>query len=155
MSRHPETKLMSILLVLLYLLGSMLLVTLGAGAYSALRSNTDASDTRRMSLGYVANKLRSCDAEGMIRMETRDGIEMAVLTEENYEDCETLLYYYEGALRELFQLKDAGIEPMYGTVLTELKSFDFGFDGNCFRLMAEYPDGESGCLTVYLRAGGN
>lgn len=155
MSRHPETKLMSILLVLLYLLGSMLLVTLGAGAYSALRSNTDASDTRRMSLGYVANKIRSCDAEGRIVMENRGGVEMVVLTEEDYDDCETLLYYYDGALRELFQLKGAGIEPMYGTVLTELTGFDFGFEGNCFRLKADYPDGESGCLTVYLRAGGN
>ena len=155
MSRHPETKLMSILLVLLYLLGSMLLVTLGAGAYSALRANTDASDARRMSLGYVSNKLRSCDAEGMISMETRDGIEMAVLTEEGYEDCETLIYYYDGALREIFQLKGAAIEPQYGTVLAYLDGFGFGYEGDSFHLTAAYTDGSSESLTVYLRTGGN
>ena len=155
MRRHPETKLMSTLLILIYLLGSMLLVTMGAGAYSALRANTDSSDAARMSLGYVANKIRSCDAQGRITVEERNGIETLVLTEENYEDCETLLYVYDGTLREIFQLTGAGIEPEYGTVLANVSSFDFGYNGDHFDLTAEYADGSSRRLTVALRAGGN
>lgn len=155
MHRHPETKLMSTMLFLLYLLGSMLPVTLGAGAYSALRTHTDASDARRMSLGYVAGKIRSCDAEGRITIEERNGIETLVLTEEAYENCETLLYVYDGALREIFQTTGADIGPGYGTVLAEVDLFDFGFRADRFELSAVFPDGSDLSLTVALRTGGN
>ena len=154
MHRHPETKLMSTMLILLYLLGSMLPVTLGAAAYSALRAHTDASDARRMSVGYVAGKIRSCDASGRITLEERNGLETLVLTEEAYENCETLLYVYDGALREVFQTTGADIAPEYGTVLAEVSSFDFGFFKDRFELCAVFPDGSDLSLTVALRAGG-
>lgn len=153
MRRHPETGLMSITLILLYLFGSMLVVTLGAGAYSALRAQSDVSDAKRMSIGYVAAKIRSSDSAGRITIERRNGIEALVLTEEGYEDCETLLYVYDGSLREIYQLIGSDIEPEYGTVLAEVNSFDFGFRGDRFELNAIYADGEAVSLTVALRTG--
>lgn len=152
--RPGAGKLVSLILVLLILLSAMLLVTMGASAYSNIRNNTDAADAERMSLGYVANKVGSCDAVGGIRTENRNGIKTIVLSEEGLESCETLIYFYEGQLMELFKLTESEIEPQYGTVLANLSAFDFELTGDRLVLQATDRNGAESHMTVALMAKG-
>ena len=152
--RHGAGKLMSLILVLLTLMGAMLLVTLGASAYSSIRKNTDASDSKRMSLGYVANKIASCDTAGCVRAEERFGLPTIVLIEEGLEECETLIYFFEGQLMEHFKLTESEIEPQYGTVLANLSAFDFDCSPDRIVLTATENSGAVSQMTVALMAKG-
>ena len=140
MRENSLLRLVSFILIAVYLVSCMFLVTVGVGTYRSISETSEATDAKRMSVMYVTNKIRSANVSGAVRLEERNGLNTLVLDDSYIADCETLIYFYDGALYELFKFKDADIEPQYGTVITELNGFEFNAYGNTIQLTAVFED---------------
>ena len=131
--------LVSFTLFALYITGCLLLTTIGVASYKNIRAQSSEASNVRETLGYVVNKLRAGDIEGAVSVETRFDAPALVIKYEGGDECETLIYHYEGALYEMFRFTDSYIEPGFGTKLCEADSFEVTLE-----------DG-----IVYLSCGGN
>lgn len=127
---NRTVSLISFILFAVYTICCILLVTVGIMVYRNIGSQSASGDNMRLSLGYVANKLRSNDIANSVSIEKRDGTDMLVLKYEGEDDCETLVYWYDGYLYEMFKFTDNEIEPQYGTKLCALDRFDMALDGS-------------------------
>ena len=111
----------ALLLYGLFALLSLLLVLIGAQVYRSIVRQTEARSDTRASLSYVANKIRSAEEA---RLQTREGVPVLVLPEQAGEQTyETLIYFYDGLLRELFQREEDAFLPANGEELTPLQAF--------------------------------
>ena len=99
----------ALLLYGLFALLSLLLVLIGAQVYRSIVRQTEARSDTRASLSYVANKIRSA--------------EEARLEQAGEQTYETLIYFYDGLLRELFQREEDAFLPANGEELTPLQAF--------------------------------
>ncbi len=115
------------LLFLLYgmfSLFSLFLVVMGANIYRQVVASGRENTKFHTSYLYLANRIRmSSDSLDAIRVEQRDGIDMLVITEDfETTGLETLIYYYDGALRECVAAEDT-FAPEDGKKIVEAESF--------------------------------
>ena len=97
------------LLFLLIVILSVMIILLGKDIYSGINKDRAINYEKRVSLSYVANKIRQNDKADSISIDSLNG-ENAVVIKEVYDDAiyETWIYYYDNAIYEMFT--DEGIE---------------------------------------------
>lgn len=122
--RHTADTLFTILLLLSFGCFALLLTAAGAAVYQNSVSHLEENYTSRTAVAYVTEKLRQHDQQDSITLEVIDEIP-ALCLRETIEQSEfvTYIYYYDGALRELF-IKDT-ITPYAsnGTEIVKLAAF--------------------------------
>ncbi len=111
-------------LIIIFALFVFLVAMLGMRSYHKVVENADQSYQARSSILYVVNKLRSMDKEYTVAIEARDGIEVLVLKETiDNESYETLIYYEQGALREIFKKTDTDTDLSLGDEVVAVNDF--------------------------------
>lgn len=143
-----------LLLLLIYgsfALLSMLLTVTGAHVYSDIVSTGRENTQLRSSLSYAANKVRmSTRAAGTVRIEVEGGITVLVL-EAAAKGYQTRIYYYEGALRELYQAAEQPFWPDLGEKLMEVSEFQMEeTDAGHLVLRTEDSEGKTRSLHLYI-----
>ena len=145
--------LLSFVLLTVFIVSSMLLVVIGISAYK----NTDAAgseaDSIRMSLGYITNKLKAEDRQDAISIKDYMGVKAIAIKHEYEEECETLIYFYNGNLMEMFKFADSDIAPEFGTKLCELNGFNADIDNGLVTVEAVFTNGETGHTYIALKCG--
>ena len=122
--RHVVDFLFAAALFGVFLVSSVMVVAVGAGAYRSITGTAKEDSALRTSLSYVSEKLRQADSEGALSIGTvRDSISLALKQEYRGESYTTYIYEFDGSLCELFIRSDASTEPEYGTRLLELSDF--------------------------------
>ena len=122
--RHVVDFLFAAALFGVFLVSSVMVVAVGAGAYRSITGKAQEDSALRTSLSYVSEKLRQADSEGALSIGTvRDSISLALKQEYRGESYTTYIYEFDGSLCELFIRSDASAEPEYGTRLLELSDF--------------------------------
>ena len=102
-TRHSIDTLFTFLLLLSFLLFSLLVAGTGSMVYQNGTDSLNKNYTSRMALSYLAEKLRQHDHTDGVNVRELDDIPSLVLYEEqNGTHYCTYLYFYDGALRELF-----------------------------------------------------
>lgn len=88
---------------------SLMVILLGKDIYSSINEDRISNYEKRVSLSYVANKIRQSDKENNIRIENLNGIN-AIVINEKYDEAvyETWIYHYDNAIYEMFT--DEGVE---------------------------------------------
>jgi len=114
---------------------SVSVILAGSGVYENISGNIEANYNRRVSLSYLAAKIRQNDGNGNIYAEKKDGAEMLAVKETcNGDWYVTYIYYYGGYIREIFLELDEGgangktINFDLGDGEKIVKSGGFGFD---------------------------
>lgn len=127
---HAVDVLFAVALFTLFAILSLLLVLGGADSYRGVVRDTRQNNEARVSLSYVTNKVRAYDRAGAVRVEERDGIAVLVL-EEAVENTafQTLIYAYDGALRELYLRSGFVFHPENGTKIAGAERFLAETDG--------------------------
>lgn len=150
--QHSIETLFAVVLYGMFALLSLLLVLIGAQVYKRIVQNTEARGGIRASLSYVANKVRASDESGGVRLENRDGIDVLVF-EETVEDAtyETLIYYYDGALRELFQPSGTSFTPASGETLTAVTQFSMSEKNGLLIITAQNASEQPQTLHIWRR----
>ena len=92
---------MFLFLILVFL--SVMFIMLGKNLYSQINNDRASNYEKRVSLSYVANKIRQNDKKECIRIEMLNG-KNAVVISEVYDGAkyETWIYFHNNAIFEMF-----------------------------------------------------
>ena len=132
--KYTAIRLLPVLLILLFSVLSLMLVLSGAGVYKNTVENTRYNNQVRATLSYVSNKVRSADSS-TIRIEQRNNISVLLFTE-SIED-ETMIYVYDGSLREMFSRQGRTFHPENGTEIVPISSFEAKLENHLLSLRME------------------
>lgn len=141
------------ILFFVFALSGVLLVTIGLNVYKNIVLANDGNFELRTSLSYVATKIRQNDTLGKTSIKEKDGVTVLVMGEEvEGEVFETLIYHYDGYLRELYKEKDAEYELNYGFEIMEVEDFAIEeTEEGLLILKAENKAGDTQTLSISLR----
>ena len=154
---HSISGLFSFLLFLLFTACALLLIISGSKVYQNSLSHMEENFSSRTAIAYVTEKLRAYDTRGAISLTTVEEIPALCLRETTEEgEFSTYLYYYEGALRELFLRSSSAPSAQLGTAIVSLQSFSFTIEEglpDLIRLSACSGQGNVLESMVHLEAG--
>ena len=150
--KYAMDALFALILYGMFTLVSLLLVPIGAQIYRGVVQRTDDRSNVRASLSYVANKVRSSSSANL---ETREGTTVLVLSEQQEEQrVETLIYCYEGKLRELYQMEGKAFVPANGEELAAVSGFSIAQPADDLLMVtSKDADGREHTLHIQKRAG--
>lgn len=147
--------LVSILFIVgVFAVASLFLMNIGVGVYRNVVTANNDNFKLRTSLSYVATKIRQTDESGCVYMKKQDGVDLLVLEDEyDGELFQTLIYYYDGYLREHFMEKDGDFRLDYGLETFEIAEFEMEMaEENLFRMKASNLSGDSEEFSICLRS---
>lgn len=123
---HTIDLLFTFLLMLTFLLFSLLLAQTGATVYRKGADSLNETYTSQTALSYVTEKLRQHDCDGSVSLSSIDQIPALILSDDlEGASYRTYIYYYDGALRELFTRASTKVTPEMGSAIVELSGFHF------------------------------
>ena len=132
MNSKPTRHSIDTLFTFLLLLSFLLFLFCSRNRSIVYQNGTDSLNknyTSRTALSYLTEKLRQHDHTDGISIRELDGIPSLVLYEEqNGTHYCTYLYFYDGALRELFTQASNVPSADMGTVIAELSGFTFSVE---------------------------
>ena len=122
--RHAVSGLFSLILLLLFAFSTLSLVLLGSRIYKNGVSYLNRNYTTRTAVAYVTEKVRQHDEAGSIRLTELEGIPALLMEDEISGDTFlTYIYFYDGALRELFVRGSTDPAPDMGSRIVVLEDF--------------------------------
>ena len=126
----------------------------GADVYRKLSARDERSYDRRIAAQYLTTRVRQADRLGDVSVRLFEGEDALVFTEVIGEDAyETLVYCYDGYLRELFAAADGGLMPEDGEKVLAAQDLSIRQTGQLLEMKLTAPSGEVQELTLYLRSG--
>ncbi|WP_179237533.1 DUF4860 domain-containing protein [Sedimentibacter hydroxybenzoicus] len=103
---------------------SVMVILLGQNIYENINKDRADNYEKRVSLSYIANKVRQADKENSIRVEKSEDVQALVINEVYDEDYyETWIYYYNDGLYELFTGESIQFNPEDGMKIMNIDSF--------------------------------
>ena len=104
----------------------LMVLMLGASIYQNMTEISREQQDERTVLSYIRTKLRSNDDNGRIFVSEWNGINALIYEEElSGRLFNTVIYHYDGYVRELFSDPDLGLGPQDGTMIMPLDSISF------------------------------
>ena len=134
----------------------LMTLILGTNIYSTMQKTSNEAYYARTALSYITQKLRHCDSADCVEISEFGGSSALMLTElYNDVEYETIIYIYDGAVRELFCEKGVDFEPDAGGEIIKGKALSFDFVSDDL-IRVNYIDTQGGSSSVfaYLRSGG-
>ncbi|MCR4960277.1 MAG: DUF4860 domain-containing protein [Lachnospiraceae bacterium] len=151
--KHTIDILFVLILFCVFAFSVIMVLGTGAGVYSNIVDGMEANYDFRTSSAYLFNKVHRSDAGGNVRCGTFGDSDALLLLEEidNIYYC-TYLYYYDGALMELFTRYGQDIAPEYGTEIMKLDSYKLKqLSPSLYEFEIVSEEGESSVLYVHTR----
>lgn len=145
--------LFTMLLFLVFVLCALFTVLIGGKVYENINVRMEENYTSRVVLGYVANKVRQGDRDGMVDVRLIEGTQVLELREQiGEQNYVTMIYYKDGSVRELFTTENSGLSLADGLPVIECGGLEIKKDSNLLVIQTEGAEQESVWLT--LRSGG-
>ena len=139
-------------LLAIFVIGSLVLMNVGIRVYKNIVKNSGENFRLRASLAYVATKLHQYDQTDAITVEEKEGVPILVLWEQrNGKKYRTMIYAYDGALRELFQEESMEYALQDGLEVMDLDDFQIEKKDSQIACTATY-NSESETLQLTLRS---
>lgn len=141
-----------VVLCALFFLLAMGITLLGSGVYRGVVAAADRNYIQRTALSYLVNQIRRASSVEVGSFELSPALDLSAPEEEG--DYHTVLYVYDGQLRELYAQRDAGLTPADGTVILPLEELSITLNDGLITLTATQ-DGEpfSTCVAPRVSAG--
>ena len=132
----------------------LLVLLTGADAYRRLTERDQAAYDRRTCVQYVATRVRQADCAGGVSVSEFDGVPVLELHETiEGTDYVTLVYCYDGWLRELFAAADAGLDPEAGETVMEAQDLALSLEDGLLTVAVTDSRGTVNTLVLSLRGG--
>ena len=144
-----------VLLVFAVFMVSVLFVLLsGADTVQKLTNRDQRTYDHRTAVQYVAMRVHQADAAGVVTVEAGE-VPTLVLTEQiEGQPYQTRIYCYDGYLREMFCVADAGLSPEFGEEILPMEDFRVTRTGTLLQAEFLLTDGTAESLCLYLRSEG-
>ena len=142
-----------LLVFAVFVVSVMLVLLTGADVVQRLKERDDRSYEHRTVIQYLTTRVRQADENGMVSVRDFGGQDALVLgqliEDERYE---TLVYVYDGYLRELFVEAGLEIDAEFGEMILPVQSATFEDYGACVRANVVMSDGTPRSILLALRA---
>ena len=149
--RHTADSLFSLLLLLIFSIFTLLLAGTGAMVYKNSAAKLDENYTSRTAVAYVSEKLRQNDRAGAVSFTEVEGCSALALQEDvEGESFVTYIYFYDGALRELFMRASSQPSAALGTAIVKLADFAVTQEDAMMRVTAISPDGNENSILLHV-----
>jgi len=110
-SNHPTSIIFVLTLAGIFAASVLMVLMLGVSVYGNLQKTAEVQFQDRVSFSYVATKIRAHDRTNAIRVDEFAGSSALFLDDEFYgEEFTTIIYTYNGWLKELFTDKESTLE---------------------------------------------
>ena len=159
-NRHTIDVIFVLTLACAFAASILMVLMLGANVYGNIQRTADTQFNDRVSISYIMTKIRSHDAVGAVRTGEFEGSSALFLDQEFYgEEFTTVIYTYDGWLRELFtdlestRTENSWLTPDSGFPLIEVTYMSFGMmRPNLLTIDFIDTAGHSGQVFVNLRS---
>lgn len=141
-----------VVLCALFFILAMGITLLGSGVYRDVVAVSDGNETKRTALSYLINQVRRSWSVGVGSFEYLPALE---LTDSGESDYHTVLYVYDGQLRELYAEKDSGMKAEDGVAILPLDRMELTLEGDLLTITVTAEDGEVCSASVTSRMGVN
>jgi hypothetical protein len=113
------------LLFLTIVILSFMMILAGKNIYNNINEDRKSNYDVRVTLSYVANKMRQADRNDGIEIREING-NNALVIRETYDDAdyETWIYYYNNSLYEIFTDEGSEFEMIDGNEILKVEDFD-------------------------------
>lgn len=113
------------LLFLIIVLLSVMIIILGKNVYSNINDDRASNYEFRVSLSYIANKIRQADKEDAVSIKDIDGTP-AIVINETYDglNYETWIYYYDNYINEILVDEGTLFNLSDGMKVLEVENFN-------------------------------
>lgn len=123
---HTMSGVFVFLLIGVFAVASVILVLTGVKVYRSVTDSAAANADYQLAISYLRNKVHTYDHQNGISIREMDGLQALSLAEiYDGEKYETYIYFYEGALYELFIDAGTDFDPELGERLTEVQAISF------------------------------
>ena len=152
---HSIPSIFLFLLIGLFAVSALTLTLIGTRVYRSVSDTAAGNVDSQMILSYLGNKVRAYDSEGGVKLSTRGGLSVLCLHEDiNGKPYETVIYSYQGTIRENFMPANETFIPENGEILTEVSDLRFSvLSQNLLETIVVMPDGDTLTLRMALRTG--
>ncbi|OUN05300.1 hypothetical protein B5G43_13505 [Flavonifractor sp. An92] len=148
--RSLRTALVVVLCALFFVL-AMGITLLGSSVYRGVVAASDRNYTQRTALSYLINQVRRSPSVGVGSFELCPALDLGGSGEE--ADYHTVLYVYDGQLRELYTQRNSGLTPADGTAILPLEDLQVALENGLITLTVTTEDGKSYSASVAPRVG--
>ena len=132
----------------------LLVLLTGADAYQRLAQRDQRSYDCRTAQQYLTTRVRQADCQGGITIEQFGGTcALAVHEQIDNEDYQTLIYCYDGYLRELFVQTDGDFSPADGEKVLQAQSLSVRWQDRLLVVELTDPSGQTQPVILSLRSG--
>lgn len=150
---HTSRGLRSALILILcglYFVLAMGITLLASGVYRDTVESADRNYAQRTALSYLINQVRRSDTDGSVAVGSFGESDALVLRDGPYV---TILYCYDGQLRELYTEEGSGLTAQDGLPILPLASLTLSFTESGISITATDQDGAAYSAVVLPRCG--
>lgn len=113
------------LLYLIIVILSVMIISLGKNIYDNINKERNTNYELRVSLSYIANKARQSDKQNSVEIKGLHGVNALVINEVfDEEKYQTWIYFYDGAIYEMFTDEENPFELSDGMKVVEADMFN-------------------------------
>lgn len=156
MKQIKKANLTSVLVLLVFALFAVCIMQVlltGAQVVQDLTRGDQTNYLHRTAVQYVTMRVRQADEGGMVDVRRMEDREVLVLSEEiEGSRYETLVYYEDGYLREMFCPAGSGIPLEFGEEILELEDFSAEKQDSLLTVRLQMTDGTQQNMILHLRA---
>jgi hypothetical protein len=151
-SGQPVQFLFTMLLFFVLTVCSVFTISIGAKVYKNIDARMNENFTETTALSYISNKVKQADESGAISILTMENIQLLKIEQEYYDvKYDTLIYFKDGNINELFVSKDSQYTLDDGVRIMEGKGLSFSMLEN--NLLKVETTGENGnSISLALRS---
>lgn len=122
------TDVLALMVFAVFALCTLLVLLISARIYQNLTDAGEAQFDRRTAARYITTRVHQAEA---VAVEDFEGCPALVILEEtDTETYQIRIYFYEGAVRELYCEASAKLLPEDGEAILPAKSLDFALEGH-------------------------
>lgn len=148
--RSLRTALVVVLCALFFVL-AMGITLLGSSVYRGVVAASDRNYTQRTALSYLINQIRRSPSVSVGSFELCPALDLGGSGDE--ADYHTVLYVYDGQLRELYTQRNSGLTPADGTAILPLEDLQVVLENGLITLTVTAEDGRSYSASAAPRLG--
>lgn len=148
--RSLRTALVVVLCALFFVL-AMGITLLGSSVYRGVVAASDRNYTQRTALSYLINQVRRSPSVDVGSFELCPALDLGGSGDE--ADYHTVLYVYDGQLRELYTQRNSGLTPADGTAILPLEEMELSLEGDLLTITVTTEDGHSHSASIAPRTG--
>ena len=147
--RGLRTALTAALCALFFVL-AMGVTLLGSGVYRDTVAASEENDVRRTALSYLVNQVRRAQRVEVGSFESVPALDLA---DQDAPDYHTVLYVYEGQLRELYAEKGSGLTAADGIPILPLEGMELTLEEELLTIAVTAEAGGTSSVSISPRMG--